>query len=358
MTSKLSDLSPYNLELHMRLRLALIAVVLFQFTEAAASASTCSSVAACVFGNNVGTGVAIEGVSQNNVAVYGVSTSSHGVDGRSRTDYGVVGYTYSTLDTAIQGGAYLGKAGVYGIDSGQGQFNSGVLGTSVQGIGVQGQGTTGVSGTGDTGIFGEGATGAEFYGSSTALVLVDDYFQVGLSRPTGNLIEGYGTSRAGDETAFVPVFQVDNFGNETIGGSLTTNANLVAVTQTTGSNVLSYGARSASPTIEDVGKSTLRNGAATVTLDPTFASAIDTGTFMVFVTPHGNSNGLYTTNTRSGFTVHENNGGHSSLAFDYRIVAVPLDGRTAQHLPAAQPLRGRPLPAAAARMLQSRRPNR
>jgi len=351
----------------LRLRLALIAVVLFQVTEAAASATTCSSVAACVFGNNVGTGVAVEGVSQNNVAVYGVSTSNHGVDGRSRTDYGVVGYTYSTADTAIQSGSYLGKAGVYGIDSGQGQFNSGVLGPSVQGVGVQGQGATGVlgsggqtgvSGSGQTGVSGTGATGAYFTGSSTALVLVDDYYQIGGSNPPGNLIEAYGTSRAGDNIAFIPVFQVDNFGNETISGSLTTNANLVAVTQTTGSNVLSYGARSASPTLEDVGKSTLRNGVATVTLDPTFASAIDTATFMVFVTPHGNSNGLYTTNTRSGFTVHENNGGHSSLAFDYRIVAVPLDGRTAPHLPAAQPLRGRSLPAGAARMPQSRRSNR
>jgi hypothetical protein len=348
----------------MLIRLGLIAAVLLQASGAAASATTCNSVAACVFGNNLGTGVAIEGVSQNNVAVYGVSTSNHGVDGRSRTDYGVVGYTYSTADTAIQSGSYLGKAGVYGIDSGQGQFNSGVLGTSVQGVGVQGQGATGVlgtggetgvSGSGQTGVSGSGVTGAYFTGTSTALVLVDDYYQIAANNPPGNLIEGYGTSRAGDNIAFIPVFQVDNFGNETISGSLTTNANLVTVTETTGSNVLSYGARSASPTLEDVGKSTLRNGAATVTLDPTFASAIDTGTFMVFVTPHGNSNGLYTTNTRSGFTVHENNGGHSSLAFDYRIVAVPLDGRTSQRLPAAQPLRGRPLPAAAARILQSRR---
>ena len=151
--------------------------------------------------------------------------------------------------------------------------------------------------------------------------------------------------------------QVDNFGNESIDGTLTANANLMAVTKTTGGNVLSYGARSASPTLEDVGKSTLRNGVATVALDPTFASAIDTSTYAVFVTPHGNSNGLYTTNTRSGFSVHENNGGHSSLAFDYRIVAAPLDGRTAQRLPAAKSLQGRPLPAAAARALQSRRPN-
>ncbi len=346
----------------MRLRVAVITIALLQFTEATASATACNSVAACLFGNNVGTGVAVEGVSQKNVGVYGVSTSSHGVDGRSHNDFGVVGYTYSTLDASgAPGSAGLGKAGVYGIDAGRGGGNSGVLGTSVQGSGVQGQGATGVAGVGvgqsGTGVSGNGEYGALFSGNITTLSLSVNYDPLTDHNPPGNLIEAYGTFNAGDYISKVPVFLLDNFGNETIYGSLTANASITAVTKTTGRDVVSYAARTASPTLEDIGESNLRNGVATVALDPTFASAIDTGTFEVFITPHGNSNGLYTTNTRSGFSVHENNGGHSTLAFDYRFVAVPLDERTARHLPAATPMRGHPLMRDAARMLYRLRPN-
>ena len=340
-------------EPYLLLRVALIAAALLQLAEAGASAATCNSVAACLFENSVGTGVAIEGVSQKNVAVYGVSTSSHGVDGRSRADNGVVGYTYSTLDN---------KAGVYGIDSGAGAYNHGVLGTSVKGDGVHGQGAIGVTGDGQSlgsvpgiGVSGTGEIGALFGGYSTVLSLYEIYDSLNDHNPPGNLMEAYGVFTAGDEENVAPVFLLDNYGNEKLNGTLTTNASITDVTKTTGRDVVSYAARTASPTLEDFGKSNLRNGAATVTLDPTFASAIDTGSFEVFITPHGNSNGLYATNTRNGFAVHENNGGHASLAFDYRIVAVPLDERTARHLPAATPMQGHPLPAAAARMIRSRR---
>jgi len=45
----------------------------------------------------------------------------------------------------------------------------------------------------------------------------------------------------------------------------------------------------------------------------------------VFVTPEGDSRGLYTQQTSDGFQVRENGGGRSSLTFDYRIIAKPLD---------------------------------
>jgi hypothetical protein len=45
---------------------------------------------------------------------------------------------------------------------------------------------------------------------------------------------------------------------------------------------------------------------------------------MVFITPEGDSRGVYVTaKTSLGFTVRENQGGQSTLAFSYRIVAKP-----------------------------------
>jgi hypothetical protein len=42
----------------------------------------------------------------------------------------------------------------------------------------------------------------------------------------------------------------------------------------------------------------------------------------VFLTPKGDSEGLYVSDeTPRGFEVHEQRGGHSSIAFDYRIMA-------------------------------------
>jgi hypothetical protein len=67
------------------------------------------------------------------------------------------------------------------------------------------------------------------------------------------------------------------------------------------------------------------NGEGHVALDPTFASAIARDrSYLVFLTPEGDSRGLYVTSkTLAGFAVRESSGGHSSLAVAYRIVAHP-----------------------------------
>jgi hypothetical protein len=74
---------------------------------------------------------------------------------------------------------------------------------------------------------------------------------------------------------------------------------------------------------EDYGSEHLENGAATVTLDPTYAQTVNTGLeYHVFLTPSGDCNGLYVTNkTSNSFEVRELKGGHSNIAFDYRIIA-------------------------------------
>jgi hypothetical protein len=84
-----------------------------------------------------------------------------------------------------------------------------------------------------------------------------------------------------------------------------------------------YSVQSPENWFEDFGSGTLSNGAATVTLDSTFTQTVNTGmTYHVFLTPKGDSEGLYVSNeTPQGFEVREQRGGRSSVAFDYRIVA-------------------------------------
>jgi hypothetical protein len=74
---------------------------------------------------------------------------------------------------------------------------------------------------------------------------------------------------------------------------------------------------------EDFGSGKLSAGSATVRLESTFAQTVNTGVeYHVFLTPRGDSKGLYVTNETAGsFEVHEQGGGRSSIAFDYRIVA-------------------------------------
>jgi hypothetical protein len=74
---------------------------------------------------------------------------------------------------------------------------------------------------------------------------------------------------------------------------------------------------------EDAGSSQLTGGSARIEFDTTFAQTVNAGVeYHVFLTPKGDSEGLYVGNeTPQGFEVHEQRGGRSNIAFDYRIMA-------------------------------------
>jgi hypothetical protein len=76
-------------------------------------------------------------------------------------------------------------------------------------------------------------------------------------------------------------------------------------------------------TLETYAMQSPENCVATVAIDPAFAETVNTSTdYYIFLTPNGDSKGLYVTaRTASGFEVRESGGGDSSLTFDYRIVA-------------------------------------
>ena len=84
-----------------------------------------------------------------------------------------------------------------------------------------------------------------------------------------------------------------------------------------------YAVESPENWFEDFGSGQLSNGAVTVALEPTFRETVNTDTdYHVFLTPNGDSHGLYVAQkTPTSFEVREQGGGTSSIAFDYRIVA-------------------------------------
>ncbi len=133
------------------------------------------------------------------------------------------------------------------------------------------------------------------------------------------------------------IMSLDPGGNMILLGGLTTfGVPLIRVKSSTGHTVSTYSPQQTEPTIEDFGQGQLVNGEAAVRLDPAFANTMDMRkSYLVFITPDGDSRGLYTTQkTAGGFVVRENGGGRSTLAFDYRIVAKPF-GNNSPRLPSA-----------------------
>ena len=89
-------------------------------------------------------------------------------------------------------------------------------------------------------------------------------------------------------------------------------------------HVALYALESPQHWFEDFGAGELANGTAAVALDPTFAETVNGASdYHVFLTPQGDCRGLYVSHkTASGFEVRELGGGRSTVAFDYRIVAL------------------------------------
>ena len=88
-------------------------------------------------------------------------------------------------------------------------------------------------------------------------------------------------------------------------------------------HVETYSVQSAENWMEDFGSGSLQAGIVVVRIDPSFAETItESPDYRIFLTPNGDSKGLYVTNkTATSFEVRESGGGTASIAFDYRIVA-------------------------------------
>jgi len=363
-----------------------------QRTTAAGGVSpdtTCNNSNPCVHWKNKGAGPAVQGVSNggdgvvgqttmnsktlgfagvsgvdlatpnpsgsplNNSGVSGQSTSGTGVFGKSSSGIGVLASANSgtaVVANAAGGDGVFGttqsnitgiaSAGVFGEDVGNTSTASGVTGFSGTGIGVAGDNF-------ERGRF----LNAAFLGLTFAST-INTYFP---AKPPGGLFNsdiGEGvvaeTSSAQAEALAAanfnggPLFRayagsaemldLDNGGNMVLKGTLTQNGNPKSVTHTSGgADVVMYSPAQTVASVEDVGEAQLVSGQAYVRLDPRFASTMNLSRpYLVFVTPQGDTSGLYVTQkSAAGFAVHEH-GGQSSIAFDYRIVAEPFASQGAR----------------------------
>ena len=281
-------------------------------------------------------GAGLIATSTNSDAIYATSTNFYGIGGL-------------TLNPSMTTGT--GYAGVLAQDNSSdgGHLNSGVLGYSINGIGVARFSSKWVGAN----IIGGG-------GGYPALSLVDnagadfiDACPPNVSNPCpGSTSTLFYVDSLGDVVSAGSINGVTIDGGCLDAGSVgCTNGNVNISGQyqkdgqcllgcappspaRSGRSVVSYAPTQSLPSIDDFGEASLQNGYAYVHLDEAFSNVVDhNASYLVFITPEGDSRGLYVTQkTAQGFVVRENMGGHASLTFDYRIVAKPF-GEQGQRLP-------------------------
>jgi hypothetical protein len=246
------------------------------------------------------TNVGVSGVSSSNIGVQGASTSNAGVVGQSNTGVGCQGSSngnvgvLGTSNTSV--GVYANSIQQYGLYA-TSQNSYAAIGTSNSGTGVWGSsnGNVGVLGTSNSSIGG-------FFSTGTG---------------TGLYATGPG---AGFAARFDGPVQV-NGAFTVLGGPKS-----AAVPHPDGSHRRLYCLESPESWFEDVGNGQVVNGRGNVRLDRDFAVLVRSDSYEVFLTPYGDSKGLYVANkTPTGFEVREQQGGTSSLAFGYRVVAKRKD---------------------------------
>ena len=289
-----------------------------------------------ITGNSGGTMYAIQGNTSSGFGVEGMSTGTGGtgVDGYSTGNGGIGVYgnvsgnaSGSTLPIAVLAHALQGfgvkasvdeantnYAAVLGLNGsgGSGTYNT-VLGYSDLTAGVWGDSAAtgnvvfpvGVIGTADNNY------AAYFQNNSAGLPTIDAF-----NSNTGTSGTLFKTFKASTPDGACGVGSAGNF-------TCTGQIKSLVTTRAGEHTVETYSMQSPENWMEDFGDAELHNGSAVITIDPDFAeTASATAKYHVFLTPRGDSKGLYVTNlTATSFEVHESGGGSASISFDYRIVA-------------------------------------
>ena len=285
--------------------------------------TTCSQSTPCKKYKNNGSGAGLEGIgangngliaqSINGSATFSTSTNADGVQAYSSNNDGTNSGTNN--DSSIN----PGRSGVWGHDDSTdgGYANVGVAGSSTNGTGVY---------AASSNYIGLNAVGGGYVNGVhvPALSVVGAQYSLNLITVCGDLSDNPCTDGSGSM-----VLNMDHNGDLRISGELYTNGSC-SLGCAVGKNgfshkIASYAPTQTVPSIDDFGEAQLVNGHAYVPLSADFANVIDKhANYLVFLTPEGDCNGLfYTSKSGAGFDVRELRGGHSSIAFDFRIVAKP-----------------------------------
>jgi len=324
---------------------------------------TCASGGACeeydnrstgqAFEGETGKGIGLEGyASKNGTGLYGYSATGLGLYADAADDYNdVYGYyygltSYATLDEGLYGAGAEGlvaaaesaNPAVEAYADGGDSF-AGYSSSDVNVFNVDNGGDVNADGYVAGGDDGDSATGGSFNGEDQGVVGSNlAALDCGCGEQFAVYANGFGGDLfVGNNSDADNVFVVDNSGNETISGLLYTSgfcSSGCVAPDKPGPHVLRYTPAESEPTMEDFGEGQVTSGSGYVHLDAAFARTIDqTVNYMVFITPEGDNRGLYVTNkSAAGFAVRESQGGHSTLAFSWRIVAKPY-GISAARLP-------------------------
>lgn len=307
-----------------------------------------------VAGAGAGRDTGVEGTSTNGPGVVG-SAGFNGVIGHATSivafsgDIGVQGIADDNLGFGVKGIAtdpssvvVAGVSGEVQSPNGVGVFgNSGatdVFPSNTGGVGVMGEGSVGVEGLSvSIGVLGQAG-----FGSSNGTGVVGQGNSTGSIGVEGTANNGAGVIAANNNGTYSALFAFNAVGQtgtslfagditgllgctvDGVGDLLCAGAKSAAVTLPDQRRVALYAVESPQNWFEDFGSGQLSNGETTITLDPTFAETINTAAgYHVFLTPNGDSEGLYVMRkTASSFEVHESRGGRSNIQFDYRIVAL------------------------------------
>jgi hypothetical protein len=291
----------------------------------------------------------VNGQSATGFGVFGQTSSGIGVRALADAGFALVGNAnggdgvFGTTQSNIPG---ISSAGVFGEDVGSTSLAQGVLGFSRTGIGVQGDNF-------EAGKFLNAAfLGLTFSSSITTYfpaappggLFNSDIGEGVVAESSGSTAEALGAANFGSGPvmrgyagiAKTEVMELDNTGNLIIAGKLTGHGHPHSVVHTAGAgDVVMYSPAQAGATVEDVGEARLSLGETYVRIDPRFGATMNRAhPYLVFVTPQGDTAGLYVTQkTPDGFAVREH-GGRSNIAFDYRIVGEPYGSQEAR-LPTA-----------------------
>jgi hypothetical protein len=302
-----------------------------------------SSLGTGVVGSATGGGTGVAGQATTGVGVTGTSSSGYGVTGTSSSSYGVLGS--SSTGTAVQGVtiATNGNSGTSGISNGTTGSAHGVYGRSSNGQGVYGQSSSnnGVEGhstaTGGSGVAGiqrgtSSGNGVGVYSESADTTNNYEALEAKADSSTTYIFEGFNNTTNG-------LCTIDyNAALACTGGADFKNVRTRHLTSL-GQHVLAYASESTSATLEDFGVARMVAGVANVAIDPAFGATINRALpYYVFLTPLGDASLYISDESASGFQVRETHGGRSTLSFDYRIVARPLDAM-GDRLPIAPAMR-------------------
>ncbi|GIK85468.1 MAG: hypothetical protein KJ018_15725 [Burkholderiales bacterium] len=231
--------------------------------------------------------------------------NSHGMRGDgSGTGLGVHGVSTAS-GAGVRGHSALG-AGVHGLSDGQDGSAS---------IGVYGEATKG----GGTAMRAKAKSGAALYATSDNWAIFGRGGSAGVEGLTlkSGGIGVWGHVMASNALAAKfegPVVVKGDF-------TVTNGVKSAAVPLADGTLRRLYCMESPESWFEDFGEGRLVRGRAEIRLARDFAAVV-AGNYHVFVTPHGDSNGLYVAaRRRASFTVREQGAGTGTLAFSYRVVA-------------------------------------